>query len=398
MFYKRCDCGRKKWGRCNHPWWGKSKRLDPHRQSLGTSNRAAAEVEFARLLVEAADTPRSARDAHALSEYAAADIARAADDGATKAWLATLENSYWAALLKYFGADFDIAKLTTTDLRSYIGKRRESGELGQTIRRHMQCLKRAVDLGQERRWLRHPPCAFPKVRGSPPKESQRGHYIPPEQVHAWFAELDAGARPVIAFAALTGLRAFEIQRVSSAWIEELPEGTFLRVPAASSKNRKERLVPLAPMARKILEVAGSFGSTCHRRTMVAAARRAKLARAPTLRDLRHTFATLADSTDRKATQDALGHSSERMTGRYLHSTMARIAKVGAAVASKLGGHMRGAQQAAETAKNIGGRRGFRTHGIQLVRPVTLATTAESQEIDSTEIEPKPLNRAESGAQ
>jgi hypothetical protein len=47
----------------------------------------------------------------------------------------------------------------------------------------------------------------------------------------------------------------------------------------------------------------------------------------TTRDLRATFATLAGATDDvRAVQEALGHTSLRMTQIYLHSTRARMLK------------------------------------------------------------------------
>jgi hypothetical protein len=50
----------------------------------------------------------------------------------------------------------------------------------------------------------------------------------------------------------------------------------------------------------------------------------------TTRDLRATFATLAGATDDvRAVQEALGHTSLRMTQIYLHSTRARTTSGGA---------------------------------------------------------------------
>jgi hypothetical protein len=61
--------------------------------------------------------------------------------------------------------------------------------------------------------------------------------------------------------------------------------------------------------------------------------------AVTLRDLRHTYSTLGlqGSNDAAAVQAAMGHSDLRTTQLYQSSTVARVAKVGVAVAASVFG-------------------------------------------------------------
>jgi integrase len=333
-----------------------------------------------------------------MSQLAAADISRARGEDVVEEWAKTLENVYWRNLLTHFGAERDPGTLIYDEIEAYVSVRRRK-DRGQTVRREIQALKRGIEIAIRRQWLDRPPCTFPKVRSDPPDRKQAGKWHDPSVLQQWLAELEPVARDAITFALLTGVRARELARVTSDWIESLTEGVFLRLPAEAAKTGKERLIPLSNEAHELLARCKSFGGACHRRTMIAAARRIGYNRTVTLRDLRHVFATIAEQHDRKAAQDALGHTTERMTSRYLHSDPSRLAAIGAVVSLAFkGGTVEGAQPITENDVSTGGRRGFRTHGIQLVRPATLPTPAESQEIESSEIEPKPLSRAKSGAQ
>ena len=64
----------------------------------------------------------------------------------------------------------------------------------------------------------------------------------------------------------------------------------------------------------------------------------------TQRHLRHIWGTLADKSDRRAAQDLLGHTTERMTMNYLHSTPSTLAEASrSATAALVGGHKGWAQ-------------------------------------------------------
>jgi integrase len=386
MLYKRGDI-----------WWTQFKSGGERvRHSCGAGDRKAALVEAARLKVEYARVaPR--RGACQMSQLAAADIARARGDGVVDAWAQTLENVYWRNLLKHFGADRDPGTLTYDEVDGYVGVRRRK-DRGQTVRREIQALKRGIEIAIRRQWLERPPCPFPKVRSDPPDRQQAGKWHDPEVLRRWLAEIDPKARDAITFALLTGVRSRELSRVRSDWIEELPEGVFLHIPAEAAKTGKERLVPLSADAHELLKRCKAFGTVCHRRTMVAAARRIGYDRDITLRDLRHVFATLAEKHDRKAAQDALGHTTERMTIRYLHSDPSRLHAIGDLVSKAIGATIGGPQSITESAENVGGRRGFRTHGIQLVRPKSERNSAESQETESHETHRDHSDRAGEGPQ
>jgi integrase len=78
----------------------------------------------------------------------------------------------------------------------------------------------------------------------------------------------------------------------------------------------------------------------HRTARLLAAQRAGWPSGISLRDLRHTHATLAAHAlgDAKAVQAALGHSDLRTTDRYLSSTIARTTATASAVAEALTRH------------------------------------------------------------
>ena len=141
-------------------------------------------------------------------------------------------------------------------------------------------------------------------RVNAPNEKQKGQYHSPDIVAAWLNELPQDARDEAEFSALTGLRATEVKRVRSHWVEKPHEDVgvpaILRVPAASSKTRKERIVGLVPEAHEILKrlmtaSPGSgplFSQSEHKKARIGAAKRIGYNRIIKLRDLRTTYLTI----------------------------------------------------------------------------------------------------------
>jgi len=191
---------------------------------------------------------------------------------------------------------------------------------------------------------------WPRITSDPPKPEQQGKYHPPEIINAWLAELAPDARDAALFDVLTGLRGEEVKRVKADWVEPLRGYSVpaqLRIPAYASKTRKERCVALPRRAldivkRRIEENPKSefvFSQLNHRRTMTAACRRIGYDKVITMRDLRHTYSTLAmqGTADAIAVQSSMGHSNLNMTMRYQSATIARTSAAGAAVAAALDG-------------------------------------------------------------
>ncbi len=120
-------------------------------------------------------------------------------------------------------------------------------------------------------------------------------------------------------ATITGLRATEID--GSPWTgwsrrRGVPPPWILRVPEWAAKNRKERIVGLTDRGLDVLRRRAAdgrdtvFGKGNHARALRLACREVGYHKNITLRDLRHTFGTLAlrSTADPWATLQAMGHS------------------------------------------------------------------------------------------
>ena len=168
------------------------------------------------------------------------------------------------------------------------------------------------------------------------------------------------------------------------------------MPASSTKSRYSREIGLPAEAMEVVqrrlaeprEDGTLFGDGC-RKASYAQAQQKALSKLNiknyrfnvTLRDLRHTYGTLAvqAGTDLVAVMRSMGHKDLRTAERYQHSSLVRNASASAAVAKALTGTLKPAHpnnascQESETTNDInnldGGRRGFRTHDPRLVRPV-----------------------------
>ena len=108
--------------------------------------------------------------------------------------------------------------------------------------------------------------------------------------------------------------------MTSEWVEPAPQGVgvaaFIRIPAGAAKNRRERVVGLTRPALEIIQrrinenpkTETVFSQENHKRAFWGAAKRIGYDKHITLRDLRHTFGTLAvqGTGDAAAGQAALG--------------------------------------------------------------------------------------------
>ena len=284
---------------------------------------------------------------------AAADIKRAEDNGATPEHVKALE-SLWSVMLRRLDPDASmgtVAARVFDVVEDYIGRRRGEQVRGQSIRREVAALKRAFTIAHRRGLIDAMPTHWPTVKSDPLDPLQRGKLRPPEVIQAVLEQVSQDARDELLFVALTGLRATEVKRLATSWVEPAAPSAsvpaVLRVPAHSAKNRRERVVGLPETALGIIKrrVAANptaervFSQSNHKKAVRAASQRAGLPDTLTLRDMRHTYGTLAlrGTADPVAVQAALGHSDLKTTQRYLSSTIERTTSAGAAVADALVG-------------------------------------------------------------
>ena len=324
------------------PWWYRFKvGGQTYRASTGTTTRRdAEEVErAARARLEASSTRARGGTVLDLAQLAEWDDARARAEGVTPATVDQLQRN-WGHLERVLGGCTEVQRIRYDHLEQYVARRRQEGARGQTIRREVQALRRGLEAARKRGRLRQVLEDWPEVRSDPAHPGKRGKLIPPATLSRWLAELPQGARDQALFALLTGLRAEEVRRVRPEWVERTPSGptpAVLRLPGEATKTRGERVVGLPAEALEILERGADLAGE-HKTAFRLASKRAGWPRTITLRDLRHTHATLATvgTGDAAATQAALGHSDLATTQRYLSSTLERSAGAAAAVARAVG--------------------------------------------------------------
>jgi integrase len=132
----------------------------------------------------------------------------------------------------------------------------------------------------------------------------------------------------VGLAALAGLRMGEVQRAE--WSDVRWKARTLHVRAR--KAHHERTVPISPALLAVLErhkgegaMVPDLNSDLMRPLLRRWSKAAGLAVRPTLRTLRHTFATrlVAEGVDLATVQYLMGHRSAAMTLRYAHHDDAR---------------------------------------------------------------------------
>jgi integrase len=256
---------------------------------------------------------------------------------------------------RILGADVgaDVLALTATAVR-YMNARLDEGVGGQTVRRELGALARALRVsgyavgGDWPNGVREK-----KLRRKDTEQSlaQRGHRVELEDLGPFWAALHAAgeheAADLSQVALLTGLRSTELRRVRMEWVREAPAGYatpfVLDLPAHAAKTRRARTVGVSALCRALLarnaEGGGEtvFSDRDYTRVYQRAARACGLEQSPHLRTMRHAFGTTGarDTGDVKATSAALGHGDVKTTALYLHAADEHAVAVAGAVDAAL---------------------------------------------------------------
>lgn len=350
MLYRRSETG--------VYWFRFQVRGKEHRRSTGTrDHREAVRIERAAR-IEAETAAPAARRGVGLAELGGLDGERGAAKGVSDVTIESIV-LHWSHLCRVLGAGTSPDAITYEELERYMLVRRSEKARGQTIRRELQALKRGLRIARRKKWIHTLPVDWPEIRNDPARASQAGKLHPSPVLARWLAALAPDARDQAELVLRTGLRATEVRRLLGSWVEDVePEAGvpfLLRVPAAATKGRRERIVGLTDESYAILERRALERGLCtpllggyHREEYETAAKRIGYAQRITLRDLRHTYATWAahGTGDAAAAQAALGHKDLRTTQRYLTSTVRRTAGASVAVAAAWSRHNLPAQREA----------------------------------------------------
>ncbi len=176
-------------------------------------------------------------------------------------------------------------------------------------------------------WAEGEYLSFNPVKGLVPKVQKNRRRSLTDDERAAVLECSSAKKDWWLLMLMTGLRGVEVRRLSV-------EDVVLQSPAphlvVDGKGHRERIVPLVGEAISVAQrlVDGAEGGVLFpfcgstlRKWWVAERKRLKLSREVTLHCFRHDFATfLCNETQMPNTEvrDVMGHSSLRITERYMH--------------------------------------------------------------------------------
>ncbi len=318
------------------------------RISTGKTDRRDASKEERRLRAEAEAnsglTPR-ATNGRTLQILAAADLQRAENDRTTERHQYVLRQR-WLGTLERLGHETAPEEVTEAKLSAFIKRRESENVRGQTIRRELCDVRRALLIAVDRGWLAKLP-KWPRLKDSTKDTALAGKLHSDEALRAVLSQVSQDVREACAFCYATGLRFTELQRVNIAWLArpsfEAEVPWILTLPPEATKTRHQRVVGIseevAALMRRRAEEHGPHifpRRSGYSKALGRASRAAGYSQTITLRDLRHMFASeaLQRSGDIQAVSDALGHSALTTTALYLHSTQKRITGLAAASGAK----------------------------------------------------------------
>jgi integrase len=284
-----------------------------------------------------------------LEKLEALDLARVQDEGLgdEKSVRYRTVEGLWRPLLRIMGPGSDASKVSIGDVAAYTGARRREIVKGQTVKREVEALVRALRIAKRDKLitaLPFDPDDLPRIRFDPPSEQQRGKLWRVEQIAAVLANLSskavkAGHLDRCRLIMLTGLRLEELHRLQPSWVVPVLPGSgidaMLHVPADAAKWGKARTIPLVPEALEIVERCAPFARKKPNKSLALASKNAGLPGVLTPRDLRTLFLSATGAHDPVAAQWLGGHTNIATTGLYLKSTEQRAALAVVAAADTL---------------------------------------------------------------
>lgn len=315
-----------------------------HRESLHTSNfHEAVERRDTRIAeLKAGVTEQSAswhtpgvRSAYShVREFADADIERQREDGSSEHTIKCGLVIQWRRICQTFRT---VDELTDDALATYYRNHRVAGLAHASIKRDLPLLRRASAWGVGR----HPDLKLATYKV--PKQSARVRHqrgvnagearteLP--KLRAWLALLNTGARAQAEIVLRTGLRAFELRRLDAKWIK----ANVLELPGEATKGGLPRRIALTPPLTGYIKATLPLIDADYKKQFVRTGKEV-YGDSVTLRDLRHTFASLASRHDADATRLIMGHTTGDRNASmfYQHATDERIVRVAKAIDAELG--------------------------------------------------------------
>jgi len=333
-------------------WWVKfDHKGKRYYLTTGETHRRRAEQKAREIRVEVEKQagPPGQRRGVRLCVLEALDLARVDQEDLGPARRRTVEG-LWRPLLRLMGPGLDVCAMTPGTVREYVATRRQethNGEKvrGQTIRREVQALARALKIAKRDRVIASLPFDLddlPRIKSDPKKRAQRGKLWRLEQIEAVLSSLSskaitAGHLDRCRLIMLTGLRLEELHRLQKSWVVPTmggPVPALLHIPEECATWGRPRTVPLCLEALDIIDRRVPFVRRKPNKSLALASEKAGLNGVLTPRDLRTFYLSHAVrlSGDPVAVQALGGHTTLATTGLYLKADQDRAVDAGAAVA------------------------------------------------------------------
>jgi integrase len=158
---------------------------------------------------------------------------------------ADIELRHRLHIIPFFGK-MKAARINESDIDDYILQRRQDGASNATINRELVTIKRAYNLGIQKKIVSDRPHITMLA-----EDNVRQGFFEREQYDSLRKHLPSYIQPVADFAYITGWRKSEI--LSLQWRQIDFEAGNVRLEAGTTKNREARQFPFTSELRKILE-------------------------------------------------------------------------------------------------------------------------------------------------
>jgi len=222
---------------------------------------------------------------------------------------------YYAQYLTDKLGSVPLGELSRADLATVISSYAARGKVG--ANRLLSYTKSMLRYGVERGLLEHSPAEglTPRIGGG--SETTRERTLTSAEVLSLWA-MPGPHTTLLRWLLLTGMRIGEAQKAQASHLS--PDRSYLVIPAAHAKNKKERRVYLTPLAleqlRPTTKPTDLLFKSCSPSTIQVWLRKRHLGWTP--HDLRRTHATLAASAGVQPhlVSLLLGHTSQGVTAIY----------------------------------------------------------------------------------
>ncbi len=241
-------------------------------------------------------------------------------------------------------------EMTRQQIQAFHASLLKSGELAPaTADHHLKLIRHSLNLAIEWEMLEKNPAD--RIKQFNP-DNRVEHYMNDEELGRLVTVLRKNDPPTVCQVALfllsTGARLNEALQAS--WDQIDRQTSVWRIPAANSKSKKIRVIPLNESALEVLDMLGTEGKheylfvnkkTDTRLTSINRVwtRLREKAGLPNLRlhDLRHQFASLLVNSGHTIyeVQRLLGHADTRVTERYAHLSQKTLASASGSASSAI---------------------------------------------------------------